>query len=116
MDDAHGRPLGLGGTATLYLMRINVTPKVIQNMKSAKELLKSVGIEGKKVKEVDLTNNLSLREKIQQKVLSEKGEKSLKKGFPIIFLDDIPIGVRSKFFFFFFSIRNLSDLFCPFHK
>lgn len=76
-----------------------MTPKVIQNMKNAKELLKSVGIEGKKVKEVDLTNNLSLREKIQQKVLSEKGDRSLKKGFPIIFLDDVPIGVRSSFFF-----------------
>eukprot|EP00029_Vermamoeba_vermiformis_P007738 TRINITY_DN3432_c0_g1_i1.p1 TRINITY_DN3432_c0_g1~~TRINITY_DN3432_c0_g1_i1.p1 ORF type:complete len:453 (-),score=95.86 TRINITY_DN3432_c0_g1_i1:27-1385(-) len=92
MDEAQSRSSGLGGTATLYLMRINVTPKVIQNMKAAKELLKSVGIEGKKVKEVDLTNNLSLREKIQQKVLSEKGDRSLKKGFPIIFLDDVPIG------------------------
>jgi glutaredoxin len=92
MDEAQSRSSGFGGTATLYLMRINVTPKVIQNMKNAKELLKSVGIEGKKVKEVDLTNNLSLREKIQQKVLSEKGDRSLKKGFPIIFLDDVPIG------------------------
>jgi glutaredoxin len=98
MDEAQSRSSGFGGTATLYLMRINVTPKVIQNMKNAKELLKSVGIEGKKVKEVDLTNNLSLREKIQQKVLSEKGDRSLKKGFPIIFLDDVPIGVRSNFF------------------
>jgi glutaredoxin len=72
-------------SATLYLMRANMSAKVIANLKSARRLLRKIGISGKRVKEVDLTTDFNLRDKILQKV-------GRNRQFPLIFIDQQAIG------------------------
>jgi glutaredoxin len=63
-----------------------MTAKVIANLKTARILLGKIGISRKKIKEVDLTADFTLRDKILQKV-------GRNRQFPIIFIDEQPIGV-----------------------
>lgn len=85
--DSSGSPHKFGdASATLYLMRVNMTAKVIANLKTARKLLGNIGISRKKIKEVDLTTDFTLRDKILQKV-------GRNRQFPLIFIDNQPIGV-----------------------
>jgi glutaredoxin len=76
--------------ATLYLMRVKMSPKVIANIKTARRLLKKIGISGKRIKEIDLTTNLALQDKILRQITPNS-------DFPIIFIDNQLIGVSALF-------------------